>query len=50
MVGLITIMIYAQEHWQTAYTVAVGVSLAALGLSYFWKFFFLPLRAGLRGE
>jgi len=49
-VGLMTIIIYAQQHWRAAYTVAIGVSLSAFGIWYFWKFFFLPLRAGLRGQ
>jgi hypothetical protein len=50
MVGLMTIFIYAQDHWPTFYFVATGVLLGGFAIWYFWKFFLLPCRDGLRGR
>jgi hypothetical protein len=50
MVGLMTIFIYAQDHWPTAYFVATCVLLGGFAVWYFWKFCLLPFREGLRGH
>jgi hypothetical protein len=50
MVGLMTILIYARDHWPTPYSVAVSVLLLGFGVWYCWKFFVQPFRAGLRGQ
>jgi hypothetical protein len=49
MVGLMTIFIYAQGHWPTDYFVATCVFVGGFAVWYFWKFFLLPFRDGLRG-
>jgi hypothetical protein len=50
MVGVMTIFIYAQDHWPTPYVIATGLLLLGFGVWYLWKFFMQPFRAGLRGE
>lgn len=50
MVGLCTIMIYAMDHWPTAFWITLGAILLGLGGWYVWKFVVQPFRAGLKGE
>jgi len=50
MIGLMTIFIYAHDHWPAAYFVATCVLLGGFGIWYFWKFFLLPFKDGLRGR
>jgi hypothetical protein len=50
MVGLMTILKYALDHWPTFYFIATSVLLGGFAVWYFWKYFFLPFREGLRGR
>ena len=50
MIGVMTILTYALNHWPTAYRVLVSILLVGFGIWYFWKFFIQPFRAGLRGQ
>jgi len=50
MVGIMTIFIYARDHWPTPYNVAICVFFLGFGVWYLWKFFVRPFRAGVRGH
>ena len=49
-VGCFTIIIYSHNHWPEVYDVIATSFLIGFGVWYFWRFFFKPFRAGLRGE
>jgi hypothetical protein len=50
MIGLMTIFIYTDDHWPAIYFIAACVFLGTFAVWYFWKFFLLPFKDGLRGS
>jgi len=50
VVGVMTLYAYAEEHWPKGFVVGACLLIGSFVAAYFWKFFWLPFRAGFRGH
>jgi hypothetical protein len=50
MVGVMTMINHARDHWPTPYAITTVLLILGFGVWYLWRVFVQPLKAGMRGE